>query len=337
MYYSLNSKIKMQSSKSQFKIKNYAALIFLLSVSLALPLIGQATELYLETSKNEYYTQDTFIIDIRIDVKHDERINAIEGYLKFPNNILRVKDFSTGNSVLTFIEKPEIDNEKGLISFTGIIPGGYSGRILGDPGKSNLLGTIIFSTISQGSAKIVFQNNSLALLNDGKGTPAQLATKGVILDIKTPVGVKFLEDEWQEELEKDKISPEDFSPEIVKIDGKYYLVFITKDKNSGIDHYEILEKDFSKIISRLFWKQNWIKVSSPYLLKNQLLSSKIEVKAVDKAGNERVVVVEPRYSAKMYEFWQIWFILIIISITYVIWRIIVKQKQNNTKSKRRIF
>jgi len=228
----------MQNSKLQFKIKNYIFLVFLFGVSLVLPLIGQAAELYLETFENQYYTDETFVADVRINVGHDESINAIEAYLKFPNDALEVKDFSTGNSILTFIEGPKIDQEKGLISFIGIIPGGYSGRISGDPGKSNLLGRIIFrvretdAKLEHGiNTKLEFSKDSQVLLSDGKGTPAELATKGVIIEVQPPQEVKPQKDytqgkdEWQEELGKDKIPPEGFKPEIIKIKSLENLSF----------------------------------------------------------------------------------------------------------------
>jgi len=325
-----------QFSNHKNKIKNYVALVFLISVSLALPLIGQAAELYLETSVNKYSVNETFIVDIRINVEQNESINAVEAYLKFPNNILEVKDFSTGNSVLTFVEQPKINQEKGLISFVGIIPGGYGGRITGDPGKSNLLGKIIFESISSGTAKIILKDSSQVLLSDGKGTPAKLTTKGVTVEVELPEEVQLLKDEWQEELKKDKIPPEDFRPEIVKINDKYYLSFTTKDKDSGVDHYEILEKNFWANIDRLLGNGKLIEANSPYLLKDQSLSSKIEIKAIDKAGNERIVKLPATYSLPWYKNYLIWVILI-ISIFYMTWRIISKKKQNNTKSKRRIF
>jgi len=307
----------MQNSKSQFKIKNYVILVFLLGFSLALPLIGQAAELYLESSENNYYIDETFVVDIRINVKHGESINAIEGYIEFPNNILEIKDFSTGNSILTFIEKPKINQEQGLISFVGIIPGGYSGMIPGDPGPSNLLGKIIFESISSGTAKIILKDNSQALLSDGKGTIAELSTKGVILEVEPPKEVQPLRDEWQEELEKDKIPPEDFKPEIVKIDDKYYLSFTTKDKDSGVDHYDILEK-FS--ILRLGIAR-WVETNSPYLLKDQSLSSRIEIKAIDKVGNERIVKLPATYSLPWYKNYFIWVIIILVILSYLCFKL----------------
>lgn len=276
-----------------------------------------AAELYLETSKNQYYTDETFVVDIRINVEHKESINAVECYLEFPNDILEVKDFSTGNSILTFIESPKIDQQKGLISFIGIIPGGYIGRIAGDPGKSNLLGKIIFQAISSGSAQVVFQNNSQVLLNDGKGTSSKLSTKGVSIEVKPSTDIEFQRDEWQEKLEKDKTPPEDFKPEIVKIDDKYYLVFNTKDKGSGIDYYEVLEKSQALgLLTPIAVK--WIKADNVYLLKDQSLNSEIQVKAVDKAGNERIVKLPATYSLPWYKNYFIWAIIILATLGYII-------------------
>ncbi len=291
-----------------------------------------AAELYLENSEDNYYVDETFITDIRINVENNESINAIEGYLKFPSNILEVKDFSTGNSILTFIEEPKINKEEGLISFVGIIPGGYSGRIPGDPGQSNLLGKIIFYSIFSGTAEIIFEDRSQALLSDGEGTPAKLINKGVTIEIVTkPFDYAQGKDEWQEQLEKDKIPPEDFKPEIIKIDDKYYLAFTTKDKDSGIDHYEVLEKNFWTNISKLLGREKWIVAESPYLLNGQSLSNRIEIKTIDKAGNERIVKLPATYYLPWYKNYFIWVILI-ISIFYVIWRIIAKQKKNNTRN-----
>ena len=310
----------MQNSKLQFKIKNYVALVFLLSISLTLPLVGQAAELYLEASENQYYTDETFVINIRINVEHNESINAIEGYVEFPNHILEIKDFSTGNSILTFIEEPKINQEEGLISFIGIIPGGYSGRIPGDPGPSNLLGKIIFQTISSGTAEIILKDNSQALLSDGQGTPASLITKDVNIQIQPAEDIQFPKNEWMEQLEEDKIPPEDFNPEIIKIDDRYYLAFSSKDKNSGIDHYEILEKNFWANIDRLLGNGKLIEASSPYLLEDQSLSSKIEVKAIDKAGNERIVKLPATYSLPWYKNYFIWVIILMVIIVSYFFR-----------------
>ena len=67
--------------------------------------------------------------------------------------------------------------------------------------------------------------------------------------------------------------------------GQYFLTFAAVDKTSGIDHFEILETRKGK--------GKWERGESPYLLKDQSLTSIIKVKAVDKAGNERIAEIVP--------------------------------------------
>ncbi|KPJ56951.1 hypothetical protein AMJ49_03500 [Parcubacteria bacterium DG_74_2] len=80
--------------------------------------------------------------------------------------------------------------------------------------------------------------------------------------------------------------PEEFELQTTEIEGKNYLVFATVDKTSGIEYYRILE-------TRDKQQENWEIGESPYLLKDQTLKSKILVKAVDKAGNERIEEISP--------------------------------------------
>ncbi|HHE65575.1 MAG TPA: hypothetical protein ENL09_06080 [Bacteroidetes bacterium] len=89
-------------------------------------------------------------------------------------------------------------------------------------------------------------------------------------------------------------------------DGKYFIVFSTVDKQTGLDHYEILEitpeelekikkedggiaNFFNKLFGKWEEKSSWKEGESPYLLADQSLGSVIKVKAIDKAGNERLV------------------------------------------------
>jgi hypothetical protein len=72
---------------------------------------------------------------------------------------------------------------------------------------------------------------------------------------------------------------------------------------SGIDHFEVKEgkKDFKK-------------AESPYLLEDQELKSKILVKAVDKAGNEKIAEIIP--PAKPFPYWIIFVIIVCLVIIY---------------------
>lgn len=304
----------MQKSKLQFKIKNSFLLLIFSFSFLLLPLTVQGAILYLSPSSGEYYQDDTFIIEARIDTE-DECINTVEANLSFPSDILEAVDFSLGDSILIFwVSPPSISQETGLISFTGGIPGGYCGKLPGDPGESNLLGKMIFKvkeipqTLTPGTAKIEFLENSQVLLNDGLGTPAKLGIKGAALTVLSEK-LEVSKDEWQEEIKKDITFPEQFEIKIHQdpaiFEGKYFIIFSTTDKQTGIDHYEIKEG-----------KGEWITTQSPCLLKDQSLQSIIKVKAVDKAGNERIAEHIP--ARKPLPYWVI--ILVLVGIGIIIWR-----------------
>jgi len=64
------------------------------------------------------------------------------------------------------------------------------------------------------------------------------------------------------------------SQESTLFEGKYFLIFSTVDKTSGIDHYDIIED-----------KELYGNASSPYVLKDQLRTKTITIKAFDRAGN----------------------------------------------------
>jgi hypothetical protein len=255
------------------------------------PLSSWAAILYLEPSSSGYYQGDTFLVEARIDTQ-GECINTVKVELSFANNVLEVKDFSQGNSLLSlWVKKPEFSNETGLVSFSGGVPGGYCGELAGDPGISNLLGKIIFqvrqtSLVSKPIfTRIEFSENSYVLLHDGLGTKASLITKGSVFNLLSGIP-EFPKQEWQELLKGDATIPESFliilEQNHIVFEGKYFITFSTTDKQTGIAHYEVQEGG-----------QEWRRADSPYLLEDQSLSDIIKVKAVDKAGNEYIAEYVP--------------------------------------------
>jgi hypothetical protein len=300
-----------------------------LSLCLFVPLGVEATVLYLEPASGQYYQGDTFIVEAKIDTE-GECINTVEANLRFSQDILEGIDFSRGNSILTiWVKRPVVEQDSGLISFTGGIPAGFCGRLPGDPGESNLLGKIIFkiqATSGKQQAKVEFLDDSQVLLNDGLGTKAKLTTKGAVFTILAEK-LEKPQDQWQEELKKDNIPPEPFEIEIHQnpgiFEGKYFINFSTTDKQTGIDYYAIQE------ISP-FWKlkptPKWIAAESPYLLKDQSLRSIIKVKAMDKAGNERVAEYRPEKRPFPY-----WIIILILIIGGVILWLLRKFRNKNAK------
>jgi len=277
----------------------------------------QAALLYLESSQEKYYQGDVFMAEIRIDTE-EECINTVEIGLDFSPNVLEIEDFSKGSSLISvWLKEPDFSNSQGFLSFSGGIPGGYCGELPGDPGKSNILGKVIFKVKNQNLdlAEVKFSGDSKVLLNDGKGTQTDVNIKNSAFVILTGSSEEPRK-EWQEELEKDKIPPEPFKIKITKdplvFDGDYFAVFSAIDKQTGINYYEIKKGE-----------EDWQKVTSPYLLKDQSLEDIIQIRVIDKAGNARIAEYIPFEEAESISYWLV--LLIILIIVLAIWRFFKKR------------
>ena len=265
-----------------------------------IPFAAQAAILYVNPTQGSYGLSDTFIADVRIDNQSD-CVNAVHVEVHYPTALLRAVDFSKGNSILSlWVEEPKIDTQNGIVTFSGGVPGGYCGRIKGDPILSNVLGRIVFTVIgsTEKTATVSITDASKIYLNDGQATLAKLTAQNATYNIQaTPLAGA---NPWISEVGDDKTPPDAF---VINVEstrgvfgGNFYAVFATQDKQSGIDHYEIYERGA------------WKTVTSPHELKDQHLLGGIQIKAIDKAGNERLgtyvegsaaprVPVETNYSA----------------------------------------
>ena len=181
---------------------------------------------------------------------------------------------------------------------------------------------MIFQTKTEGEGVVEVQE-AKTLLNDGLGTLAQLSISNFQFSIFKEVPTQLLMPEI-----KDINPPELFAPKITKdpnvFDGKWFAVFATQDKLSGINYYKIKESRYK--ILNIF--QRWIIAESPYILTDQRLRSFIYIKAVDNAGNERIAIIEPKYPLQWYEKWELWsIIIVIIFISFSVWKIKAKQRR----------
>ena len=268
---------------------------------------ASASSLYLEPKDITLTRGDTVTVEVRIDTQ-GQCVNVVEGLIHYDQTLIKATEFSRGESLLSlWVKAPEIDTEKGLIRFSGGIPGGYCGRVAGDPGLTNLIGRIAFtvpgfsvgmSPMGTGTSAIVeILPESTVFLNDGKGTKSALSTYGMKIGIAE--GIPQGRNDWLQKMRDDKTLPEFFQIEMVRdptvVDNKAFIVFSTTDKQSGIDHYEIKEADpvrsEFKAGSRQF--AVWVPAESPYVLEDQDLKSRISVRAIDNAGNSRVAELVP--------------------------------------------
>ncbi len=288
----------------KLKISLVACLLFLV----ALPVF--AAEIVVSSGSQETGVGQQLEIGVFLNAE-SENINAIEGKVVFPADLLDVKEMRDGNSIINFwVDKPRIDTNintnKHEIIFAGITPGGYSG-------EKGLIFSVIFRAKKEGEALIEISGVK-ALLGDSRGTETKTASKNLLVSIRDDISVPS----WMSP--RDIEPPESFKPEVARdpaiFDGKWFLVFATQDKGSGLDRYEIREG---------FWGE-FRPAQSPYLLQNQNLDKKIFVKAVDKSGNVRIEVFRPPRLRPWYKNYSILIILIVgIAFLYFIRRILWKK------------
>ena len=119
---------------SHIKIQKYLIIAILLSIVTP----AFAVEIFFDAKTHEIAVGQQFQVDIALNASGED-INAIEGKIVFPNDILELKKITNANSIINFwIEKPKVESS-GQITFCGITPGGYQG------GRGLLLSLIFLS------------------------------------------------------------------------------------------------------------------------------------------------------------------------------------------------
>lgn len=266
----------------------------------------EAAMLYMDPNHTELNQGDTLKISIRLDTDEGECVNVVDGVITYSENIQPV-DISRGSSIMSmWVEEPIINRSNHTITFAGGVPNGYCGRIAGDPRLTNVVldllfqspGFVIGTAGNSTDATVSFSPQTQVLLNDGLGTEAQLALYGTAITLLKNNG-EGIKNPWMDIVDADELPPEKFSISLEHTKNAYsddyFIVFNTTDKQSGLDHYEVIEE--SMIEASLFhWGRvdaPWVEVRSPYVLKDQSLNSTIRVKAIDKAGNEYIAIYVP--------------------------------------------
>jgi hypothetical protein len=273
----------------------------------------EAATLYIDPGIATIFRGDAITTAVRVmpDQEAGECINAGDIVITYPEWIQPV-DVSIGKSIFSvWVQAPVIDKENRTISFAGGIPNGYCGRVQGDPSLTNIIAEVVFrspgfqigaSNVGD-QAEINFSPLTQLYLNDGAGTKAELRTISSTITLEKGPG-NLIVDDWRAQVQADDIPPELFSISLerdpIAFSGKYFIVFTTSDKQTGISHYEVMEEPLADG-SRFSWGEAdapWIKAQSPYVLKDQSLNSTIRVKALDKAGNEYIATLIPDESLR---------------------------------------
>ncbi len=244
---------------------------------LTLPHLSYGAQMVLSTSEAPA-VGEPFFVTLFLDGE-GESINAVEGILSYPRDSMVLKDIRDGNSsVNIWVEKP-VDTDKG-IRFAGIIPGGYAGNrgeIASLEFEIKKAGDIPFSLVE-----------ARALINDGLGTQVPFTVVPRLFidaDVVRPSVIA-----------SDQTAPEPFtiernsSPDL--FNGQPFAVFLSQDKQSGIERYEVGETKFFTYPRVLVRFVDFKPAQSPYELRNAKYAA-VYVKAIDRAGNERLSVLSP--------------------------------------------
>lgn len=291
--------------------------------------VVSAAEIFFSVPPTDIPINKEFQVEVLLSTEVGESINAIEGGVIFPAEIIKYIEASDGNSIINFwIKKPELNIRKDVniyeILFSGIIPGGFDG-------KNGRLFRLTFQPIRETEGDLSFSYATKAFLNSPDSQIANLVLKKSNLVITPESSNKEF---FSGFIPTDTSPPEEFKPEIVRdeniFDGKWFLVFTTQDKESGISHYEVYELP-QTLGQTLKVPKKWKRTESPHLLSDQELKSYIYVKAVDKTGNERIVMLPPQNQAAWYEnYIVLGIILLVIVAGYIIRRILWKKSYTKT-------
>lgn len=250
--------------------------VFLLSF-LIFSYSAHAASVYFSSNLPTVSVGDVFIVEAKIS-SFAERVNVADGGFIFDADKLEIKELSTGGSAFAlWAQEPKFSNLTGEVNFVGGAPEGFQADAGG------IIKTV-FIARKAGEARLSFGDGFLLFLSDGKGTSIRPERASLTIPIlQKQVGIAP-KDEWQTFLGKDTTPPELFDALIAKeptlFDNRYFVTFFTTDKDSGIARYEVKEGE-----------RDFIGATSPYVLQDQSLVGGIQVRAVDKAGNKRIVVV----------------------------------------------
>lgn len=305
-------------------LKNFFySTVFGLFIFASIPGDVSAALLYFDPGEVDLYRGDTVTIGLRIDTDVDECINTVDAIIHYDPSIKAI-DVSRGDSILNlWVENPVINEVDHTITFAGGVPGGYCGRIPGDPSLTNVVLEIVLQSpgfvIGAGdnpSARIWVDEKSQILLHDGLGTNTSVKSQEAKVNLLPTAGPEN-SDAWRTEVNADEELPSDFiitlSKDEVAFSGKYFITFNSLDKQSGIDHYEIMEEPIAEFNSFTWGRADapWVVSESPYVLVDQTLNSTIRVKAIDKAGNERIGVLVPDNALRTmsHKAMAVWFIV----------------------------
>lgn len=246
--------------------------IALLVLALALPCVSDAMTIQVEKPVEDVRVGDTVLLNVYVNTDGQE-INAIDGSVTLDGDY-EIRTVSTAGSIFeVWASKPSLEGNR--ITFVGGSTAGVFGSRL------KVFSVAVKPLDSEG---INFSANDVKIfLNDGKGTT--IMAEGISKQIQVAQGTNATpRNELEKIILEDKTQPEEFDVIVGQdadtFEGNYFASFNAIDAGSGIDRYEVIEEGYPAVRS-----------GNTYVLRNQDLSGKLIVRAVDNAGNVRTIEV----------------------------------------------
>lgn len=274
---------------------------FILACSaLLLPHSVFTSTVYIDTDHVDFFVGDTILFNVRINSENKD-INTVEGevLLDYATDAVSLTEINTSGSEFSlWPNKPFPSDSNTSISFVGGSPGGLVS-------KDAIVFNIVLKLQETGPVTLSPHNIGV-YLNDGKGTKDEVSTKDLSINVLPKILDTQSADDWNTILSNDKKAPESFEitagndPSI--FDNQYFISFFTTDAESGVAYYEVQEG-----------KRDFVRAESPYVLADQSLKNVIRVKAIDKAGNERIEELMPSTITQLNKNILLWTVVCIIT------------------------
>lgn len=225
----------------------------------------------LVTETGEIASGERFSVNIWID-PNGEALDTVRAYLTFPADRVQVRDMTLGSLFPRVSPGNGFDNEIGMASI-----GAFA--IDSAVRERGVLATVVFEAMKSGTANIAV-NSTSRLISNGEEKANASGHVGTSIEIGSGSGtITPVADSGSQD--SDVTPPNAIVPFTARtryVEGEDALIdFGTTDDGSGIDHYELSLND-----------EPFFVAESPYLLSGLTVGDLlIEVRAVDRAGNER--------------------------------------------------
>ncbi len=313
-------KFKLKNQKYAADIGAIAAAVILGGLFFTFPRSVLAARLFFTRQPSVARAGDVIRESVMLDPQGTP-VNAIQAVITFSPHLVLLSASDADSVIGEWIERDSTTtaNTLGMLSLAGIMPGGYDGTLSAywsGPRAGKVI-TLLFRAASAGSATVGIGDPSV-LANDGNGTPVPLEVSGDSFIVTSGSMAAGAQESPKAYAPVDVVPPDDFSPLVARdpalFGGKYFVSFSTRDNVSGIVGYQVAEST-SKEGSGDYQTLAWHDASSPYVLSDQSLQSYIYVKAIDGAGNTRVVVIPPSPSAV---FGGAWWLMAALGMTGIV-------------------